>query len=147
MTQNNNKWHLLNRLKTLVKKVTFLMNSNINQWRIVSSFIESGGGSRRRTSFNERLGLTAIISSSDDEEEEVGIFKLCDSGSCSPELLKTRSFRVQRTMSFPEEDDVDKRAELFIENFYRQLRLQRQVSLQLRYKRDTSFDSSESISP
>ncbi|GJU14520.1 RNA-directed DNA polymerase, eukaryota, reverse transcriptase zinc-binding domain protein, partial [Tanacetum coccineum] len=125
---SNNRWYLLNKLKNVVKKVTFLMNSNINKWRIVSSFKGGGVGRRRLSSFNERLGLTMIVSSSDDElEEEV----VCDSGSCARELKSTKSFRVERTRSFPQEDDIDKRAEMFIENFYRQLRMERQVSLQL----------------
>ncbi|KAL4564292.1 hypothetical protein LXL04_028352 [Taraxacum kok-saghyz] len=144
--EKNSRWHLLNRLKTVVKKVTFLMNSNVIRWRLVSSFI-GRSSSRRRLSFGERLGLTAIVSSSDDEEHEGR--NHCDSGSSSHRrgLGKTQSFNVQRTMSFPEEDDVDKRAEMFIENFYRQLRYERQVSLQLRYRRDTSFGSSNSNSP
>ncbi|GKD32551.1 RNA-directed DNA polymerase, eukaryota, reverse transcriptase zinc-binding domain protein [Tanacetum coccineum] len=141
---SNNRWYLLNKLKNVVKKVTFLMNSNINKWRIVSSFKGGGVGRRRLSSFNERLGLTMIVSSSDDElEEEV----VCDSGSCARELKSTKSFRVERTRSFPQEDDIDKRAEMFIENFYRQLRMERQVSLQLRYTRDPSFGSSNSNSP
>ncbi|CAI9293682.1 unnamed protein product [Lactuca saligna] len=146
MEEDNSRWRLLSRLRTVVKKVTFLMNSNVNRWRAVSSFI-GRSGSRRRLSFGERLGLTAIVSSSDDEEQENDNHR--DSGSCShgKVLEKTRSFHIQRTMSFPEEDDVDKRAEMFIENFYRQLRYERQVSLQLRYRRDTSFGSSDSNSP
>ncbi|KAK1418385.1 hypothetical protein QVD17_27529 [Tagetes erecta] len=145
---NNNssssKWSLLRSLKTIVKKVSFLMNSNVNQWRFISTF---NRGSRRRLSFGEQLGLTAIVSSSDDDEENCNNIEYGDSGACSSkELKKTRSFHVQRTMSFPEQDDVDKRAEMFIENFYRQLRYERQVSLQLRYKRDVSFGSSHSNS-
>ncbi|KAJ0534072.1 hypothetical protein HanRHA438_Chr09g0396991 [Helianthus annuus] len=60
------------------------------------------------------------------------------------ELQKTRSFPLQRTTSFPEEDDVDKRAERFISNFYRQLKMERQFSLQ---RKDTSFESSNTFSP
>nr|GEW84647.1 RNA-directed DNA polymerase, eukaryota, reverse transcriptase zinc-binding domain protein [Tanacetum cinerariifolium] len=127
---SNNRWYLLNKLKNVVKKVTFLMNSNISKWRIVSSFKGAGGGAGRGrlSSFNERLGLTMIVSSSDDELEEEAV---CDSGSCARELKSTKSFRVERTRSFPQEDDIDKRADMFIENFYRQLRMERQVSLQL----------------
>ena len=147
---SNNRWYLLNKLKNAVKKVTFLMNSNINKWRIVSSFNGGGIGRRRLSSFNEKLGLTMIVSSSDDEleeEEDGNLEVVCDSGSCSRELKSTKSFRVERTRSFPQEDDIDKRADMFIENFYRQLRMERQVSLQLRYTRGASFGSSNSISP
>ncbi|KAI3709112.1 hypothetical protein L2E82_38871 [Cichorium intybus] len=144
--ERNSRWSLLSRLRTAVKKVTFLMNSNVNRWRVASSFI-GRSRSRRRLSFGERLGLTLIVSSSDDEEQEDDNHCDLSSSSHGRELEKSRSFHVQRTMSFPEEDDVDKRAEMFIENFYRQLKYERQVSLQLRYRRDTSFGSSDSNSP
>ncbi|MFS7969391.1 hypothetical protein Hanom_Chr09g00808621 [Helianthus anomalus] len=61
------------------------------------------------------------------------------------ELQKTRSFPLQRTTSFPEEDDVDKRAERFISNFYRQLKMERQVFFLQR--KNTSFESSNTFSP
>ncbi|MFS7918217.1 hypothetical protein Hanom_Chr03g00198221 [Helianthus anomalus] len=146
---DNRKWHVLSRLKAVVKNVTFLMNSNINRWRIVSAFTGRVGG--RRLSFGEGLGLTAIMSSSDDDEENNNI-GFCDTGSSSspssssPELNKSKSFRVDRTKSFREEEDIDKRAEMFIDNFYRQLRYQKQVSLELRYARNRSFESSDSSS-
>ncbi|KAK9076817.1 hypothetical protein SSX86_005151 [Deinandra increscens subsp. villosa] len=150
--ENNRKWHLLTRLKTVVKKVTFLMNSNIiNRWRLVSAFTTRGNG-RKQLSFGEGLGLTAIVSSSssDDDHEENNNNLEDDPDhairSSSRKLNKTKSFHVQKTMSFPEEEDIDKRAEMFIENFYRQLRYQRQVSLELRYKRGQSFASYESSS-
>ncbi|KAJ0592043.1 hypothetical protein HanPI659440_Chr03g0102161 [Helianthus annuus] len=145
---DNRKWHVLSRLKAVVKKVTFLMNSNVNRWRIVSAFTGRVGG-RRRLSFGEGLGLTAIMSSSDDDEENNNI-GFGDTGSSSssssPELNKSKSFRVDRTKSFREEEDIDKRAEMFIDNFYRQLRYQKQVSLELRYARNRSFESSDSSS-
>ncbi|KAF5813258.1 hypothetical protein HanRHA438_Chr00c49g0858531 [Helianthus annuus] len=145
---DNRKWHVLSRLKAVVKKVTFLMNSNVNRWRIVSAFTGRVGGCRR-LSFGEGLGLTAIMSSSDDDEENNNI-GFGDTGSSSsssfPELNKSKSFRVDRTKSFREEEDIDKRAEMFIDNFYRQLRYQKQVSLELRYARNRSFESSDSSS-
>ncbi|KAI3701687.1 hypothetical protein L6452_26946 [Arctium lappa] len=143
--QKSIKWQLLSRLRTVVKKVTFLLKSDVKRWRFVSSFI-GGSNSRRRLSFGQQLGLTAIVSSSssDEEKDDNNNVGFCDH-SDSSQMLK--SISVQRSTSFPDEDDVDKRAEMFIENFYRQLRLERQVSLQLRYKRGTSFGSSVSNSP
>ena len=38
------------------------------------------------------------------------------------------------------DDDIDQRTEEFIANFYRQLQMERQVSLQLRYVRGDSLD-------
>ncbi|KAK9055231.1 hypothetical protein SSX86_026313 [Deinandra increscens subsp. villosa] len=148
---------LLGRLRTAVKKVTFLMNFNINRWRLASSIIGRRGGrahalSSRRRSFNERLGLTSIMSSPSDRDYSNGVTPfMTPSYQMSPEekgeLQKTRSFPLQRTTSFPEEDDIDKRADMFISNFYRQLKMQRQVSMQLRYNRDPSFESSNTFSP
>ncbi|GJN03662.1 hypothetical protein PR202_ga21133 [Eleusine coracana subsp. coracana] len=40
------------------------------------------------------------------------------------------------------DEDIDRRAEEFIANFYRQLQMERQVSLQLRYVRGNSWDRS-----
>nr|XP_043622926.1 uncharacterized protein LOC122594549 [Erigeron canadensis] len=149
-----NKASLLGKLRTAVKKVTFLLNYSINRWALASTIIRRRALSSRRFSFNERLGLTSIISSPSENEDHSNwgspymtpyneIFSPDQQG----ELQKTRSFPLQRTTSFPEEEDIDKRAELFISNFYRQLKMERQVSLQLRYTRDTSFGSSNIISP
>lgn len=151
-SQNKNKPSLLGRLRTAVKKVTFLMNYNINRWRLASNII---GGRRKQLSFNERFGLTSIISSpsTDDHDHSNSTSPyMSPSYEISPDqgddqLQKTRSFPLQRTTSFPEEDDVDRRAEMFISNFYRQLKMERQVSLQLRYRKDTSFGSSDKFSP
>ncbi|GJX60350.1 TRIO and F-actin-binding protein [Tanacetum coccineum] len=148
---------LLGRLRIAVKKVTFLMNYNINRWRLASNIIGGRRGPRalssRRRSFNERLGLTSSFSYFSHEDDHSTwttpyMTPSTSSKMMSPEqsvgeLQKTRSFPLQRTTSFPEEEDVDKKAELFIANFYRQLKMERQVSLQLRYRRDnTSFGSS-----
>ncbi|KAD3068086.1 hypothetical protein E3N88_35966 [Mikania micrantha] len=137
---SNKPTSLLGRLRTAVKKVTFLMNFSINRWQLVSSIIGRGGRTRalssRPHSFNERLGLTSIISSPSDQDDHSNWVTpfMTPNSRMSPdqgELQKTRSFPLQRTTSFPQEDDIDKRADLFISNFYRQLKMERQVSLQL----------------
>ncbi|KAF1867344.1 hypothetical protein Lal_00049773 [Lupinus albus] len=78
--------------------------------------------SKRNLSFNDRPGL--VLCSSEKETS---------SGSSSREL--------HRTISFPsDDDDIDRRAEAFIANFRNQLRMERQISLQLRYCRQPSFE-------
>ncbi|KAM7268039.1 hypothetical protein ACFE04_010205 [Oxalis oulophora] len=47
--------------------------------------------------------------------------------------------RIFSRSSSSSEDDIDKRADIFISNFRRQLRYERQVSLELRYFRVNSF--------
>ncbi|CAI9782957.1 unnamed protein product [Fraxinus pennsylvanica] len=117
-------WPLIGRLKRAVKKITFLLNLNVNRWKLASMIGRSL--SKRRLSFNDRPGLRAFMEESEPNN--------CDPpGSSSKEL--------QRTTSYPSEDDIDNRADKFIANFYKQLQLERQISLELKYYRGNSFDS------
>ncbi|KAK8560889.1 hypothetical protein V6N13_026324 [Hibiscus sabdariffa] len=108
-------WSLLSRLRRVVKKVKLLLSLDTSRWRVASML----GGASRRLSFGDRPGLRACV---DDGNE---------SDDCSS--------RLARTTSYQSEDDVDKRAEMFIANFHRQLQIERQVSLQLKYLRGNSF--------
>jgi|UniRef100_A0A2N9IN00 hypothetical protein len=121
----NDNLSLLTRLKRAVVKIKFLLNFDLNRWHL-ASVLGHASSSKRQISFNDRPGLRAACSD-DIESEESGF-----------------SRGIQRTMSFPSEDDVDKRAEMFIANFYRQLKIERQISLELHYCRGNSFNS---ISP
>lgn len=106
---------LLGKLRRAVQKIKFLLNLSINRWK-VASIIRT----KRGLSFNDgdcRPGLAACVE---------------DSGS---DGSPGSSRGLQRTASYPSgsEDDVDKRADAFIANFYKQLQFERQISLQLRY--------------
>ncbi|KAK6248085.1 hypothetical protein QUC31_019650 [Theobroma cacao] len=90
----------------------------MNRWRIASMI--GASPSSQRLSFTDRPGLRACA---DDYDSD-------DSGSR----------RLARTTSYLSEDDIDKRAEMFIANFHKQLQIERQVSLQLKYLRANSFD-------
>ncbi|KAL3623882.1 hypothetical protein CASFOL_032698 [Castilleja foliolosa] len=115
-------WLLLGKLKRAVKKIKFLINFNINKLKLASSF--GASSSKRRLSFNDRPGLRACMDDPDLND---------DSGSSRG--------RLERTMSYPSsEDDIDKRAEVFIAIFYKNLRYERQISLEVRYYRGNSFD-------
>lgn len=119
---NSENLLLLGRLRGAVKKIRFLLNFNVNRWKLAS--IIGASSSNRRLSFNDRPGLRACMDDSDSN----------DSGSARG--------RLQRTISYPsDEDDIDKRADMFIANFHRQLRIERQISLELRYTRGNSIDS------
>ncbi|KAE8098568.1 hypothetical protein FH972_016621 [Carpinus fangiana] len=120
------KFSVLTRLRRAVKKVSFLLNFSINRW-LVASAIGRTSLKNRHLSFNDRPGLRACTDDYDVDSE--------DSGS---------SRELQRTLSLPYEDDIDKRAEMFIANFHRQLVIERQISLELQYCRGNSF---KSISP
>ncbi|KAL0428309.1 UNVERIFIED_CONTAM: hypothetical protein Slati_3005700 [Sesamum latifolium] len=122
---------LLGRLKRAVRKIKFLLNFNVNRWKLASILGASSSkrSSARLMSFNDRPGLRACVE---------------DSGSDGSQGSSTTRPGLQRTMSYPSEDDVDKRADAFIANFYRQLQYERQISLELRYYRANSIDSSTS---
>ncbi|KZV34096.1 hypothetical protein F511_34918 [Dorcoceras hygrometricum] len=107
------RWILLGRLKRAVSKIKIILNFNVHRWKQVSMI------SKNRLSFNDRPGLRA----------------------CVPDSDPISSRRIQRTMSYPSEDDVNKRADVFIANFYKQLQIERQISLELRYCRGNSFES------
>ena len=118
---------LLTRLKRAVKNVRFLLDFNMSRWRL-ASVLGHASSSSKRISFNDRPGLRAVCDDDTiDFEDSVG-----------PSVASSRS-GIQRTISCPSEDDVDKRADMFIANFYHQLQIERQISLELQYCRGNSF--------
>ncbi|XP_059461834.1 uncharacterized protein LOC132190813 [Corylus avellana] len=117
------------RLRKAVKKLKLLLSFNARRWCLGGSNIGSFSY-RRRLSFDDRLGLHGCI---EDNKSDGG------------DRSATRS--IQRATSFASDDDIDKRAEIFIANFRRQLRFERKVSLELSYCRSTgsSFKSNKEI--
>lgn len=89
-------------------------------------------GGKRRLSFNDRPGLRACTDDNYADESSP------DSASAGPHSHGGGS--LHRTISYPSEDDIDKRAEMFIANFHRQLQIERQISLELGYCRANSFE-------
>ncbi|KAJ6731594.1 COTTON FIBER (DUF761) [Salix purpurea] len=122
------KWSLLSRLRMAIKKVKIILNLDMSRWR-VASMIGAASSSRHQLSFNDRPGLRGCADVDGDMESE-------DSGTW---------MGLQRTISYQSEDDIDTRAEMFIDNFRRQLQIERQISLELRYLR--GLNSFKSISP
>lgn len=110
---------VLGHVKRAVKKLKFLLSFNLRRWRL-GSIIHNASKRRRRLSFNDRLGLHGCIEDVETDENQ-----------------SVRA--LQRTRSYASEEDIDQRAEIFIENFRRQLLLEKQVSFQLRYCRGNSF--------
>ncbi|KAJ4835883.1 hypothetical protein Tsubulata_030863 [Turnera subulata] len=118
-------WSVVGRLKRAVKKINFLLSFNIRRWRLgLASVLRSASssGRRRALSFNDRVGLHGFI-------EDVG---------SNENTTPVRALERVRSCASSDED-VDRRAEIFIANFRRQLLRERQVSLQLRYCRGDSF--------
>lgn len=156
---------LLNKLRNAVKKLTFLLKLKnflaSSTWQVASMIRTRATatitgpyrGRRRAFSFNDRPGLRACVevviiedqdqdkdkdssNSYDGDDEYVSHKSEGSSGATSP-------YPLRRTTSYPLEADVDKQSEMFIENFYKHLMFEKQVSLNLRYCRDyNSFNPS-----
>lgn len=130
-------WAVVRRLRRAVNKVRFLLNFRLHRW--LSSGVLGGSVSHRRLSFGDRPGLFLCT---EDVESNDGPLAL---GSGPP----SRQLSLQRTISSPtysdqECDDINRRADIFIANFYRQLQLERQISLELQYCSGNGFGSTKS---
>ncbi|PQM38337.1 hypothetical protein Pyn_35452 [Prunus yedoensis var. nudiflora] len=117
---------LVSHLKRAVKKINLiLLGFKLNRRKLASILACTNRASARQClSFNERLGLHGCI-----EDDKV------DENRCLRRVLSTRT----HDRASDDDDDVDHRADVFIANFRRQLRFERQVSLELRYCRKDSF--------
>ncbi|KAL2896821.1 hypothetical protein RDABS01_038606 [Bienertia sinuspersici] len=149
-TNSTKKCSWLNKLKKAVKKINFLLTSTykFSQWSLASISIFRAPSTRHRytrhLSFNNESGIYHGCSEDSSMNEES---RDINSKRC---LSSFRSFRRMKNFGSNNNDhniygseDIDRRADMFIENFYRQLRIERQVSLNLRY---CSNDSSASSS-
>ncbi|XP_047165941.1 uncharacterized protein LOC124835106 [Vigna umbellata] len=131
MTNNNMNSHkksLLSRLRVAVNKVKLLLSATVlsHAWH-AANILRRVSMSKRQISFNDRPGLMICATSSSEETDSEG-------------LISPPAQTLQRTISGPSDDDIDKRAEMFITNFRRQLQMERQISLQLRYCRENSLE-------
>lgn len=156
---------LLGSLREAITKVRFLLSSSATRWMLLRSLARGGGGGgapARRLSFDARPGLLDTIAASPDSSScssrtsrsaSLGTATTRTlsraSSAASPEALTRASSSSggRSPASSAGDDDVDQRAELFIANFYRQLRMERQVSLQLRYVRGNSWDRTPGATP
>ncbi|URE02701.1 hypothetical protein MUK42_19845 [Musa troglodytarum] len=131
---------LLSLLRRAIQKVRFLLSFDATRW--MASSLKRSPLVSRQLSFTARPSL---LDCTDDDGYEAG---------SSPSLSRTVSLlsspasrttspgsEASRSLSgASSDDDINQRADRFIENFYRQLRMERQVSLQLRYCRKKSLE-------
>ncbi|KAK4265465.1 hypothetical protein QN277_026516 [Acacia crassicarpa] len=135
----NNQPSFLSRLRRVVNKVRFLLSSAVlsRTWQIASVIRRASSlpGRQRHLNFTDRQPSGLMICNSDDDPVTT---------TTSPQASGSpNNNRLVRTTSYPsEEDDIDKRAEIFINKFRRQLQMERQISLELRYCRTNSFQLS-----
>lgn len=152
---------LLGSLREAITKVRFLLSSSATRWMLLRSLARGGGAPARRLSFDARPGLLDTIAASPASSCSSRTSRSASLGTAttrtlsrassaaSPEALTRASSSSggRSPASSAGDDDVDQRAELFIANFYRQLRMERQVSLQLRYVRGNSWDRTPGATP
>ncbi|CAL9095284.1 unnamed protein product [Musa textilis] len=132
---------LLSLLRRAIQKVRFLLSFDATRW--MASSLKRSPLVSRQLSFTARPSL---LDCTDDDGYEAG--SSSSSLSRTVSLLSSPASRTtspgseaSRSLSgASSDDDINQRADRFIENFYRQLRMERQVSLQLRYCRKKSLE-------
>jgi Cotton fibre expressed protein len=132
----NTETSLLNKLKRAIVKVKFLISFNATRW-VFSSL--RGSFTPRQLSFNAQPSLLDYCT---DDSTSVNNFY---EWSPISRTTSNASQVVRTTSNASSNDDIDKRAEIFIANFYRHIQLEWQVSLQLQYCREKSIERIESI--
>ncbi|KAI0504669.1 hypothetical protein KFK09_015621 [Dendrobium nobile] len=129
--------HLLSRLRQTITKVRFLLSFNLRQWLLSST----ATASRRRLSLDSQPLSPGILDATDEHSYYWPFDPVISSpppptkpsNSISQPLTRTISRGMSASSTASSTDDINQRADDFIENFYRQLRMERQVSLELRY--------------
>uniref|UniRef100_A0A1J3IPX4 Cotton fiber protein n=1 Tax=Noccaea caerulescens TaxID=107243 RepID=A0A1J3IPX4_NOCCA len=110
---------LLNRLRQAVNKVKFVLSFKLHSlWGLVPMLGSSSSSSSLRFSFNDRPGLAAAYTE-ENESDSTGSSR--------------RALRRMQSYDPSSDEDIDNKAEMFIANFYKQLKIERQISLELKY--------------
>ncbi|CAN0926039.1 hypothetical protein LINGRAHAP2_LOCUS35096 [Linum grandiflorum] len=120
-------WAPLERLQNAVSKIKLLLNFDLHVWRLAASLLAGSSSSAPSLRAEDRPGLTAAATDSDSE------CWYSPRNNCTPPSSLKSGLRRTISPGFSMEDDVDKRAEMFIVNFRRQLQIERQISLDLKY--------------
>ncbi|KAK4349524.1 hypothetical protein RND71_032279 [Anisodus tanguticus] len=112
------------------KNITFLLSSKMHKWKLTSKFLSF----RRKHPIRlfKKLGSSSLYDEIRDIDDQ---FEQQEDPSihCIRRIRSTVGCNNVSNDDDDDENDVDKRAEAFIANFRRQLRLERQISLELRY--------------
>ncbi|CAN0918611.1 hypothetical protein LINGRAHAP2_LOCUS30969 [Linum grandiflorum] len=137
------RWILFGRLKKAVSKLRILLKFDLHVWRLAASLLTSSSPSSapsRLISFGseDRPGLAAVASEDydpllHDDSDIEWHSPPAEFITTSPPSASRSELRRSISRGMSMEDDIDKRAEMFISNFRRQLRIERQISLDLKY--------------
>ncbi|PAN35619.1 hypothetical protein PAHAL_6G222300 [Panicum hallii] len=153
--RNKKRSSILGSLQEAIRKVRFLLSFSATRWMLLTSAGARGALARRGLSFGPRPGLLDVeggLASPAGSSRTTS--RSASMGTATTRSLSRASSAAspggpRRTLSSSSgrspassaaDDDIDQRAEQFIANFYRQLQMERQVSLQLRYVRRNSWD-------
>ncbi|CAO2206892.1 unnamed protein product [Urochloa humidicola] len=148
---------ILGSLREAIKKVRFLLSFSATRWMLLTSAGARAPAARRALSFGDARpglldldveggGIASPASSRTSRSASMGtattrsLSRTSSAASPSPPQVLTRTSSGASPARSPGDPDIDQRAEQFIANFYRQLQMERQVSLQLRYVRGNSWD-------
>ncbi|PKA51407.1 hypothetical protein AXF42_Ash002772 [Apostasia shenzhenica] len=130
---------LVGRLRQAISKVRFLLSFNLRRW-----LLSSAASSRRRHSLENRPRSPGLLDLTSPDEYGYYLWDPApppprtlsppSPATASPPQVLVKSMSPRSASVSPaSSDDINQRAEEFIERFYRQLRMERQISLQLRY--------------
>ncbi|XP_072992949.1 uncharacterized protein [Typha latifolia] len=133
---------VMSRLREAVQKVRFLLSlSDTTRWVITS--IAGSSPMRPRLSFKRQLSLFDCTGDGAEYYYEVGS-SLSTSRTSSTVVSRTSSSismtRTSSDASTASGYDIDRRADLFIEKFREHLRMEKQVSLEIRYRKEKSLE-------
>ncbi|XP_072980699.1 uncharacterized protein [Typha angustifolia] len=129
---------LLSRLRKAIQKVKLLLSFNATKWMLSSIMASSPGP--RQLSFKAQPSL--LDCTVDSDYYELGS-SFGPSRTTSSVISRSTSSASEITRSLSDNlsgDDIDKKAEMFIANFYRHIQMERQVSLELRYCKEGSLE-------
>ncbi|KAK1324142.1 hypothetical protein QJS10_CPA02g01473 [Acorus calamus] len=125
---------LLGRLRRAIRKVRLLMSFNMHGWRLASLIGAAPSMILRQISYGGSTYSSASASPSSSQRQlsfhgQPGLLDVTENCENGLSLSRTAS------------DDIDRRAEQFIKNFYRHIQMERQVSLELGYCRESDHDA------
>lgn len=136
----------LSSLRRAIQKVRFLLSFDATKW-IVSSLRRRPEETRLASQKTAaRLSFKVPPSLLDCTEDFYSVDSssiISRTTSLSSPVSRTTSPGVETSRSTSSASsgyDINQKADEFIENFYRQLQMERQVSLKLRYLRENSWE-------
>ncbi|XP_042415364.1 uncharacterized protein LOC122004565 [Zingiber officinale] len=136
---------ILSQLKQAVQKVKFLLSFDATSW-MLSSLSGNKRSPGRGLSFQARPSLLDCSGSSSSFGVVRGtsLSRASSLALSSPETPATAMSRSTSDASASGED-INLKADRFIEGFYRRLQMERQVSLELSYLKSKSLEKTPSL--